>query len=76
MKGNYKLKYQDNQKATFHFRKELDPSSEIFLDKNYSGKEILNQLRARTFKGYPSCWFMDNGKKYEVAIKISEVNED
>lgn len=55
-----------------HFRKELERVSEIQLDKKYTGREILNLLRARTFKSHPACYFFDDGEKYEVRIDIKK----
>jgi len=71
--GNYVPRPQDLSKGSFHLAKELEPASEVFLDKSYQGREILNLLRARTFPGNPSCYFHDGGKKYEVRISIEEV---
>lgn len=56
--------------GSFHNASELDAASEIFLDKTYSGRELLNLLRARTFPSYPACWFCDGGVEYEVRIEI------
>ncbi|MFS8930198.1 formyltransferase family protein [Cupriavidus taiwanensis] len=73
--GNYAARPQDLKAGSFHLAKELDPASEIFLDKSYQGRELLNLLRARTFTGNPSCYFHDGGKKYEVRISIKEVKD-
>ncbi|MCD4833164.1 MAG: hypothetical protein K8R31_05150 [Bacteroidales bacterium] len=70
---NYKVKKQDPIKGSLHVAKELDPASEIFLSKLYSGKEMLNLLRARTFESHPACYFIDNEEKYEVRIKITKI---
>ena len=58
--------------SSFHFKKDMDLISKIDLDKKYRAKELFNLLRARTFNSYPSCFFEDNGKKYEVRIKITK----
>lgn len=68
--GNYITLSQDLKQGSFHLRKELDPASEISLNKNYTGRELLNLLRARTFSDHPGCWFEENGKIYEVKIDI------
>jgi len=73
--GNYVRKPQDLAKGSFHLAKELEPASEVFLDKPYQGRDLLNLLRARTFPGNPSCYFHDGGKKYEVRISIEEVKD-
>jgi methionyl-tRNA formyltransferase len=60
--------------GTFHYAGELEPASQIDLDKQYSGRELLNLLRARTFIGKPSCYFFSDGKKFEVRVSITEVD--
>jgi len=73
VKGEYHKIKQDNNISSFHYGKELEQASEIFLEKKYSAKQLLNLLRARTFLPHPSCYFFDEGKKYEVKIEITEV---
>jgi methionyl-tRNA formyltransferase len=58
-----------------HFQRELDDASRIDLDALYSGREILNIIRARTFEPHPGAWFEDAGQKYEVRISISNNKE-
>jgi methionyl-tRNA formyltransferase len=53
----------------------LDAASLIKLDELYSGRELINLLRARTFSGHPGCWFIDNGIRYEVSIEIRRVEK-
>lgn len=71
--GDYQRIKQDENKGSFHYGKELEQSSEIFLEKKYSAKQLLNLLRARTFQPHPACYFFDDGRKYEVRIEIKEV---
>jgi len=63
---------QDLSLGSSHRGKELEEASRIDLDKMYSGRELLNVIRARTFPPHPGAWFLDEGKKYEVRITISE----
>jgi methionyl-tRNA formyltransferase len=56
----------------YHKRSELDPQSEITLDGMYSGRDLLNLLRARTFSPHPASWFVDGGKRYQVRVEITE----
>ena len=70
---NFSLLPQKPKEGSIHFRKELAPASEIKLDKSYLAKELLNKLRARTFTGYPSCWFVEDKTKYQVRISIEKV---
>lgn len=64
---------QDLSQGSFHYASELKLASMIDLNKAYSGRELLNLLRARTFAGYPACWFEDGNEKYEVSVEIKRV---
>ena len=61
---------QDLKKGSFHLAEELDPASQIDIDRKYRARDLLNQLRARTFSGFPACCFEDKGQIYEVRIAI------
>jgi methionyl-tRNA formyltransferase len=54
-----------------HKRDELDAASAIDLDRRYVARDMLNLLRARTFKGHPGCRFSDGENQYEVTVKIT-----
>ena len=74
IEGRYTRTKQDTSIGKVHYFKELDMASEINLDKYYNAKELFNLLRARTFEGKPGCFFLDDGKKYEVRVSIKEVD--
>ncbi len=61
---------QDHTAGTFHRSSEREPASRMEPDRIYLGKDLLNRLRARTFPGHPSCWFEEDGQRYEVRIEI------
>jgi len=69
--GQIPRRPQDLSKGYFHTASELDPASEIILEKTYKARELLNLIRARTFKPHPGAWFVDQGIKYEVRIEIT-----
>jgi methionyl-tRNA formyltransferase len=54
-----------------HRASELDVASRIDLDGTYTGRALLNLLRARTFPPHPAAWFTDEGATYEVRISIT-----
>lgn len=64
----------DTRVGTFHFASELEVASQIKLDQGYVARDLLNLLRARTFDGYPACWFTEDGIKYEVSLRIRRVD--
>jgi methionyl-tRNA formyltransferase len=72
--GRIPRRSQDLSKGSFHKSEELDGASQIILDRSYKGRELLNLLRARTFKPHPAAWFMDQGIKYEVRVEINRVS--
>ncbi|HEV7280486.1 MAG TPA: formyltransferase family protein [Pirellulaceae bacterium] len=59
--------------ARCHYQRELDAASQIHLDRSYSGRELLNLLRARTFAPHPGAWFDDSGARYEVRVELRQV---
>tara|TARA_B100002052_G_C15750879_1_gene537669 strand:+ start:44 stop:784 length:741 start_codon:yes stop_codon:yes gene_type:complete len=65
----------ENSGGSFHLAKEMFLESEIDLEKSYKAKDIFNLLRARTFIGKPSCWFLFKKSKYEIRIKIDKVKK-
>jgi len=71
--GNIPRIPQNFMQGSFHTAKELEPASRIDLNKSYSGRELLNLLRARTFPPHPAAWFEDKGNKYEVRVIIKKI---
>lgn len=54
-----------------HRVKDLHKLDEIDLDKKYTGRELINMLRARTFPPYPGAYFKSGKKKILVQIKLT-----
>jgi methionyl-tRNA formyltransferase len=71
--GRYDSKPQDSQAGSFHYASELEEASRIDLDSNYKARNLLNLLRARTFKGHPGCWFIEDGRRYEISVTIKRI---
>lgn len=72
--GDYQRIPQDPSAGSFHYARELDPASEIHLDRQYSGRALLNLIRARVFPPHPSCYFCFNGRAYKVTIQITKAD--
>lgn len=66
---------QDLQQGSFHLAGELTPASEIVLDRQYTARQLLNLLRARTFAPHPGCRFTDNGETFEIRVEISKITD-
>lgn len=73
VRGEFKPKPQSNKLATFHLAKDIEPHSQIDLDKKYKARDLINILRARSFSNGPSAYFINNGRKYYVRVSIEEV---
>lgn len=71
--GSFPAKSQDSKNATYHHSKELEDASQIKLNESYTGRELINLMRARTFRGHPGSWFIEDGIKFEVFIEIRKV---
>jgi methionyl-tRNA formyltransferase len=61
---------QNLSQGSFHFANELEQASIIELDRKYKARDLFNLIRARTFPGYPSCFFKDKGEEYEIRTEI------
>ena len=71
-KGEISAWSQDLSLGSFHYASELEVASLIDLDQPTTARQLLNQLRARTFKGHPACSFCEDGVQYEVRIEITK----
>ncbi len=72
--GDIPRKPQDLTQGSFHKSKELEPASKIELERTYTGRQLLNLLRARTFPSHPGAWFVDQSERFEVRIEIKKAN--
>jgi len=70
--GKIKPIPQNNKIATFHFAKDVEKLDVIKLNKKYLAKELINQIRARSFKDRSYAYFLYKGKKIYVKILLSE----
>ena len=61
--------------GSFHHSRELEGASQIHLDRTYTGRELLNLLRARTFEEYQGCWFVDGDQRFDVRTVIRPLKE-
>jgi len=64
----FKLK----EEGTHHYGKEFFELDEINPAKNYKAIDLINLLRARTFPPHKSSFFIKDGIKYYVEVKITK----
>lgn len=56
--------------GTYHKTRDVDKIDEIHLEKKYSGRELINILRARTFPPYCGAYFEENGKRIYMKLEL------
>jgi len=71
-KGKIKTIPQNSKIATIRFAKDVKNLDFIDLNKKYSGKELINQLRARSFADRTYAYFLYKNKKIYVKIILSD----
>ncbi len=73
--GTIQSSPQSDKEGSSHHSSEMEIASRIDLDRSYRARDLLNILRARTFEGYPGCWFEDGGERYEISIRIRRIDQ-
>ena len=71
--GNESIQIDNKIVETFHLLKEIPSYSSLDLDATMTVRNLLNLLRAKVHEDYPGCTFNDEGKIFEVQIKIKEI---
>lgn len=66
---------RQSEQTICHYQRDLEAASEIDLDGQYFARDMLNKIRARTFEPHPAAWFEDGGRRYQVRISISPVED-
>lgn len=64
---------QDYLAGSLHRGAELGKLDLLSLDSPTTARQVLNQLRARTYPGYRGVCFQDGGKTVEVTVNLREV---
>lgn len=73
--GKAPRRTQGDGKGTYHRTRDVEAVDEIWLDRMYSGKQLIDILRARTFKPYKGAWFRSDGRKVYLRLDL-EYGED
>lgn len=71
--GKFESSPQDLSAGSVHRSSEIEAASRIDLERTYVARELINLLRARTFEGYPGCWFEEGGVRYEISINVRKI---
>lgn len=63
---------QEPDQGTAHGFADLDGLDEIGLDRKYTGRELIDLLRARTFPPFRGAYFKHQGKKIFLRLDLEE----
>lgn len=61
--------------GTSHKRRDVESIDRIDLERLYSGRELLDILRARTFRPHPGAYFEVGGRKVWVRVELEYAKE-
>jgi UDP-2,4-diacetamido-2,4,6-trideoxy-beta-L-altropyranose hydrolase len=70
--GNPPRTVQKQQEGTFHRVADLARLDRIDLDRTYTARELIDQIRARTFPPHAGAHFICNGRKVFLRIEMQE----
>jgi methionyl-tRNA formyltransferase len=68
--GTIKPKKQNELNAVYYKKSDIDLLDRIDLDKNYTGAELLNLLRARSFGERGFAYFEVNGERVYINLRL------
>lgn len=71
VRGQWRARSIAQATNKLHYGAQIEQHSRIDLDKKYTGRELLNILRARSFTHGDSAYFTESGKKYQVRVTVS-----
>ena len=61
---------QNRNEGTYHRVRDTEGVDEIDLNRTYTGRELVNIIRARTFPPYPGAYFWHNGRKIYLRLEL------
>ena len=74
-RGESRPYHQDEAKAVYHKKAEIGALDEINLSRSYTGQELVNLLRARSFGELGFAFFEDEGQKVYLNLRLSPTRE-
>jgi methionyl-tRNA formyltransferase len=63
---------QDESSAIYHAKNEINDLDLIELSKNYSARDLINLIRARSFGNLGFAYYEENGKQIFLKLSLSE----
>lgn len=61
---------QTRDQGTYHRTEDVEGVDHIDLDREYTGREIIDVIRARTFPPYPGAYFVSQGRKVYLRMQL------
>lgn len=68
--GRIEIVEQPAEGGTEHRTRDVERIDEIQLDKLYTARELIDILRARTFRPYPGAYVMVDGRKVYLRLQL------
>lgn len=66
---------QSPAEGTYHTVRDVERIDEIDLDRRYTGRELLDIIRARSFPPHPGAYFRKDGRKVYVQLHLRYADE-
>jgi methionyl-tRNA formyltransferase len=66
---------QSPQEGTRHTLRDLESIAEIDLDRQYTGRELIDILRARTFPPYAGAFFRAGDRRIHMRLELEYADE-
>jgi len=61
---------QNKAEGTYHTTRDVDRIDAIDLDETYTARELIDVMRARTFKPYKGAYFVDQNRKIYMRMQL------
>ena len=62
--------------GTYHKTRDVEHIDKIELEKSYTGRELINILRARTFPPYKGAYFEQDGKRIYLELLLKDETKE
>ena len=70
-----KPRIQNSDQGNYNSIRKVSQFDEIKLNKTYTGEEIINLLKARTFGSRGYAFYVKNGIQYNLLLKVTKQND-
>lgn len=72
VRGDFHPSPQNVEEGSFHRKDDIESHSKIDLAKSYKAMDLINIIRGRTFEKGNSSYFILDGKKYFVKLRLEK----